>query len=126
LSGAGLLDRVVGWFDVAEVGAGAWPEVGVGDLVVADPVDVAETEVVGVLIEDAAGRGLDVMQAAARSVHAEDADDLAGVHAVTVSRPGDPAVEANVLTRGAETRAPAEAVHTPRSRTRARHLGGRS
>ena len=84
----GLLGRLVGWFDVPEMGAAASPEVGVGDLVVADPVDVPETEIVGVLIEDAAGLDLDVVQAVARSVHTEDTDDLAGVHGVTVGRSG--------------------------------------
>src|SRR6266542_3700434 len=80
--------RFVGWFDIAEVGGGPGPEVRVGDLVLAYLVDVPETEVVGVLVEDAAGVDLDVVQAVARSVDAEDADDLAGMHGVTMSRPG--------------------------------------
>jgi hypothetical protein len=88
LGPVGLLDQLVGGFGVTEMCAGARPEVGVGDLVVADPVDVAEAEVVGVLIEDASGLDLDVVQAVARSVDAEDAGDLAGVYGVTMSRPG--------------------------------------
>ncbi len=71
--------------DVVEVSAWAWPGLGVADLVVADPVDVPQTEPVGILIDDAPGHRLDVVQPAARSVETEDPDGLAGVHAVTIS-----------------------------------------
>src|SRR6266542_2766448 len=79
LSAAAGRSRIVGWFGIAEVSTGARPEVGVRHLVVADPVDVPETEPVGVLVEDAAGLDLDVVQAAARSVHTEDAVNRPGL-----------------------------------------------
>jgi hypothetical protein len=77
------------------MGVRAGPEVGVRYLGSADAVDVPETEPFGFFVEqDASGVGVEMLQALAWSVDAENTDDRVGVHGATIGWTGHQAAEA--------------------------------
>jgi hypothetical protein len=88
IGAVGVFSWLVGGFGVLEMGVATGPEVGVGELGGADPVDVPDTEPLGFLIEqDASGVRVEVLKTTARSVDAVDTDERLGTHAVTIGWP---------------------------------------